>query len=274
MHKACIALHGGLGNTLHQIAFAIYLENIGVDIRFDFSRFSCGSSLKGLSEELNDYVYSRRSDATKFMPPINGRLRFLSRPLAFMFGYNSFYVDYSSTSVNLRNFLNDSRLTNPWFFGYFQTREFAEIAYNQILAFMDWGSETSEEIGVHIRLGDYRKIGVDLEKNYYKRAIESARNLVGDVPVKIYSNELTAAENIMSDLVDDIEFVRAGNDYEHFKCLSKSQAIVCSSSTFSWWSAFISETSKVFYPSPWDKNNSMTDSLIIPDSRKWFPIER
>jgi hypothetical protein len=115
-------------------------------------------------------------------------------------------------------------------------------------------------IGIHIRMGDFRKLAKDEEfgqagavrtpEKYFIDVINSIRNLYGsNLRVSIFSdghkNELN---NILT--LPEVYLVEDNNDLVDLLLLSKSKIIVTSAgSSFSYWAGFISDAPLIKHPS-------------------------
>lgn len=118
---------------------------------------------------------------------------------------------------------------------------------------------TVPSIGVHIRLGDFKKLkkGEDFSKTgatrtperYFIEVIDSLRAIHGrSLPVSVftdgYKSELKELFNLKN-----ITLLTGNADLVDMLLLSKSKIIVTSAgSTFSYWSAFLSEAVVIMHP--------------------------
>lgn len=114
-------------------------------------------------------------------------------------------------------------------------------------------------IGVHIRMGDYRKLkpGEDFSKvgfvrtpeQYFTDVITKMRQVAGsNLPVSVftdgYEHEL---EHLLS--LDNISVVKGNPDIIDLLLLSKSRLIITSAgSTFSYWAGFLSDAPLIMHP--------------------------
>ena len=119
--------------------------------------------------------------------------------------------------------------------------------------------ETAPLIGVHIRMGDFRKLqqgenfanvgAVRTPELYFVDIIESIRKINGrELPVAVftdgYKEEL---EKLL--LLQDVKIVEGNPDIIDLLLLAKSKIIVTSAgSTFSYWSGFLSEAALIIHP--------------------------
>lgn len=114
-------------------------------------------------------------------------------------------------------------------------------------------------IGVHIRMGDFRKLkdGEDFSKaglvrtpeNYFVDVIKNIRQVHGtNLPVSIFSdgkkNEL---QSILE--LENVSLIEGNPDIVDLVLLSNSKIIVSSAaSTFSYWAAFLSNAPVILHP--------------------------
>jgi hypothetical protein len=118
----------------------------------------------------------------------------------------------------------------------------------------DWCSRlvndisNTASIGVHIRLGDYERLGEILipEEIFYLNGIEVLRSeLRGDPEVVVFSDDPLRLQERFPSLakIGHIVSPPAGTTpVESLLALSKSSAFVCSNSSFSWWGSVLNNT--------------------------------
>lgn len=129
------------------------------------------------------------------------------------------------------------------------------------------------EIGVHIRMGDFRKLNVGEEfkgghvrtpESYFVNIINGIRTLIGvDIKVNVftdgYKNEFDTIFNLKN-----IEIVEGNNDLVDMLLLSKSKIIVITTgSTFSYWAGFLSDAPMIMDT---DHNRSRIRSIDSNDN--------
>lgn len=114
------------------------------------------------------------------------------------------------------------------------------------------------EIGVHIRMGDFRKLNVGEEfkgghvrtpESYFINIINGIRNLIGnEIKVNVFTDGYKNEFESIFDL-KNIEMVEGNSDLVDMLLLIKSKIIVISTgSTFSYWSGFLSNAPMVMHP--------------------------
>jgi hypothetical protein len=134
--------------------------------------------------------------------------------------------------------------------------------------------ESTNSVGVHIRRGDYVKLGLivcDIQ-NYYARCIERMNREEQDAVFYIFSDDIPwVKENLK--VSDDCRLVFIDNKNsspDDMRLLQHCNHFIMSNSTFSWWGAFLGThpNKKVFVPKYWTERPHQ--SLFVLD--EWTPI--
>jgi hypothetical protein len=120
-------------------------------------------------------------------------------------------------------------------------------------------TQTSPWIGVHIRMGDFRKMkeGEDFSKlghvrtpeAYFMHVIETIRTICQDtVPVSVFTNgHRHELESLFS--LPGVKMIQGNRDITDMLLLSRSKVIVTSAgSSFSYWSGFLSNAPIIMHP--------------------------
>jgi hypothetical protein len=114
-------------------------------------------------------------------------------------------------------------------------------------------------IGVHIRMGDFRKLmpgdvfsklgGVRTPEDYFVEVIEKLRAIYGNnVPVAVFTDGYRNEFKKISCL-PHLRFIEGNSDMVDLLLLSRSKVIVTSaSSTFGYWSGFLSDAPIIIHP--------------------------
>ncbi|MBQ9395804.1 MAG: alpha-1,2-fucosyltransferase [Proteobacteria bacterium] len=112
--------------------------------------------------------------------------------------------------------------------------------------------ENRESVGIHIRRGDFIKLGWDSGLNFYCRGISKMRELLGKCGFYVFTDDKPwARENLSS--IDDLQIVDL-SVLDEFFLLKNCKHQIVSESTFGWWAAYLN-------PNP-DKK------IIIPEKFK------
>jgi len=202
------------------------------------------------------------------------------------------FSTYRSSSVGYDSALESQVLENK-IFGYFQTYKYLEQP--EVRNFVDslYLSSTSEWFGkcladmlelptisVHIRRGDYLSLqdsfGV-LSGEYYKSAINFTlkNSSIQYARVLVFSDDFALAKELFGNIEVPfpVQFAESPENLpeESLMLMSKSDALVISNSTFSWWAAQLGNQSKfVVRPSKWFRAMSDPEELFPPE---WHPQE-
>ena len=170
-------------------------------------------------------------------------------------------------------------------FGYFQTpRYFGEIAeelreeLRSLLNSVCSSSEIHRElakpgtVAVHVRRGDYMQHSVFqvCDVDYYRDAINQMRKEVSGAKFFIFSDDPAWCRSTFCD--DDQTIVDSGeagnNPLYDLHLMSLAAHHIIANSTYSWWSAWLaqSSTQRVIMPDRW-----YAGEIIAPiDEKKWF----
>jgi len=163
--------------------------------------------------------------------------------------------------------------------GYFQHPSWFSDSLSGVLARLDERRPESipsileSTVGVHLRRGDYVRLGWELPLDYYSAALDEARRC-GLTRALVVSDDQVVAELFRSHLVGrgwDIVTVPTSNGvgaaFADFHSLASAEGRVLSNSTFSWWAAKLGEhrspgaPGPTFCPPTWIEG---TDHLIDP----------
>ncbi|WP_270713040.1 alpha-1,2-fucosyltransferase [Phocaeicola coprophilus] len=108
-------------------------------------------------------------------------------------------------------------------------------------------------VAVHIRRGDYINSNfISLANtNYYSNSLEYIEKIenIHNLKLYIFSDDPQWCKDNLSFLNRfDYEFIQGNKDYEDMYLMSKCMYIVIANSTFSWWSAYLSNAKNVIAP--------------------------
>ena len=293
--KTTVRLIGGLGNQLFIYFAGLYLSkklntNLVCDLSYlDSDRTKHGVSITSFNLEGN---FVRKSNwalgASTLLERIASRLGY-KIPFIRRF-YQSVTNSYLSTGIGydpgIEKISKDVVLK-----GYFQTWKYVQgleetgeltlkikkpsVWFAQIMAV----AEDIRPIIIHVRRGDYHEdvnafIGV-LGPKYYKNAINEIRAAGIYAPIWVFSDDIESAKRVLK-LQDDentnwIVAPEGTDPAEEIAIMQFGCAHIIANSTFSWWGAYLSPTTKmVIAPGSWFKGQTEPLDLIPPD---WKRIE-
>lgn len=136
------------------------------------------------------------------------------------------------------------------------------------LDYIEW-VKACNSVAIHIRLGDYKKIGNCLDLSYYKRAIETIQANNPNLIFFVFSDDIPEAKKIFQNMNGEFEFVSYASEnltLDDFFIMKSCKHQIIANSSYSWWAAWLNEnTDKIvicpekgewkgdFYPDDWIK---------------------
>lgn len=237
-----VRLMGGVGNQFFQYAFAEVLRRNGKEVLFE---------------------------STWFQKP---RKEF--RP--FRLGSYNTDITLSNDFNKLRRISDDGKkdcyliYDNCYFYGYWQYLQWYESLQDHFKevftlkeclksdTYKEWADkiEATNGFGIHIRRGDYLKTDWFLPILYYLNTysrVVNEYNIQGDVFIFSDDPEYFEQYNLEQYFGRPTHIIKNMPDYLSLELLKKCKNLMLSSSTFSWWGAFLNENQdcKVFAPLRW-----------------------
>ena len=288
--KVICELAGGLGNQMFCYASGMAIaQKYDCDFKIDISRFA--NDKFGRKFELSNFNISAPIINLKRNNLANKLIR-KARILPYKviteddcifndientrFDSDKIYLDYNWHQQNHRLF--DSIYDDI----------VDEFAYkNSISSNFSSISEQLElffTVSVHLRYGDYVKIGCCIDPRYYSEAIEKLlsraklMNISKEIAIVVFSEDTDAAMNIIRNAASNVKIIGIDRSYgltdiEEFILMKNCDAQVISNSTFSWWAAYLSEKNNSLVAAPtidgWIKNE--WNSSYFP--KDWITIK-
>lgn len=300
--KRYLVITGGLGNQLFQLAGAMSSTNDQINVvsclgqprlfngELEISRLDLSGRAAFLKCNKRHYLSTRIYSL--LLSSVTRRQylhkNFLTRYLILALG--SFVL-----SVHLKSFVwprvsidigfdNDFKYRHGnIFIGYFQSfnqinqaRDTLLNAFGKILPIDSIKDFDPPDLVIHSRLGDYRSeihFGT-LGSDYFSKALESVSYFINPKNIWLFSDEPELAITLIPEAYRDKLCVVGGSDDSPLKLIAtmlKGKSFIISNSTFSWWSAFLSQSNIVIAPRPWFAEGK-TPNLLIPET--WIQINR
>lgn len=187
-----------------------------------------------------NYYLSNKKDAL-FEPKID-KLNNLGKNKIVIFNKIPHWSDYFNELKIYRNFIKAQLL---------------DLSHKKVLN--KYFEAESPNIGIHIRMGDFRKVSNIEEMKkfglartpiyYFIDCIKKIRSSIGEcIPVTVFSD---GSEKELTEILSlpNIKLFTSGNDLADLLILSKSKIIITSAgSTFSYWAAFLSDADIIHNP--------------------------
>ncbi len=170
--------------------------------------------------------------------------------------------------------------------GFWQSYLYFDKYYNEIVKQFSPAYELSYEtkrliseieienyaVAVHIRRGDYEKIGCCLTMEYYYCAMKKIQSMHPDSKFYVFSDNIEWVMKNLNVLDFNVKFVKrnaAAPPFDDIWVMSKCCANIIANSSFSWWAAYLNINKDKYIVAPkkiYDNNNK-----IIPNN--WHVID-
>ena len=282
-------LSGGIGNQLFQYSAAKYFE-IKKEVKLAF-----------INQVSNDFKNINFNPIKKLFKEIQFKENIFSKSYIIIFLwkidrklsnnisiYSKIRKIYSPKEIGFiqpePNFTNVGKIR-----GYFQSYKYAECSRVQIIQALNqlptspWTINKLSEaikvkpISMHIRRGDYiqqsSRYGL-LDESYYLIALSKLTKNTKEREIWIFSDDL---DNALVEKISNIYktvFINKPegvSDLEVLLVMSKCSSHVIANSTFSWWGAYLSESSNnVVSPKPWTISGLNPNELLPPN---WITVD-
>lgn len=181
-------------------------------------------------------------------------------------------------NANILNVNNNTRL-----FGYWQNEKYFIDYRHELLEMFVPTYELSQSclqlideihssnsISVHIRRGDYVKIGICLGMEYYEKAIAYIKGKVDNPVFYVFSDDKEYADDLFKKMDCDykiVEYEPVNSSIDDIFVMKECKHNIVANSSYSWWGAWLNnnkykivvcpynnETDRTgFYPSEWVK---------------------
>lgn len=284
-----VELTCGLGNQMFQYAFAKALQkHLQVPVLLDKTWYDTQDNSTQFSLDIFnvDLEYATNTQIEK----AKARVSKLPGLLRKMFGLKKHNIAYSQSFDFHDEYLLPNDFT--YFSGFFQNakylkgleQELKSIFYYDSNNFSNFGKQRLElilqaknSIFIHIRRGDYCKIGWELGMDYYKRAIQYIMDRVEEPKFFIFgATDISFTEQFQKNLgLNESNSVNLSektitqdNQHEDMFLMCYCKHAILANSSYSFWSAYLNNDANniVIAPTPWLLDN---DNIICDD---WIKI--
>lgn len=177
--------------------------------------------------------------------------------------------------------------------GYFQSWRYFEPVEDQLKNQLSnpknpsqWMHDTRDQlsqlgpwIAVHVRRGTYLQVPIMglVGNDYYSRAISYLDNLVGNLPLVLFSDSPDSLIDLRSRYKDRAKVISTPDSVrpiDVLQVMSDASHLVIANSTFSWWAAYLKDRSDriVIAPRPWLDDRNFNERDLIPQG--WLTLGR
>ena len=203
----------------------------------------------------------------------------LNNPISVKAVYGSHSVNYDELLNTNRDIIVDSYLQRSEY--YIQDREQIKQWFMIPNADMYAAPEKSELV-VHIRETDYKTLGILLNEKFYIEGLTKLAALINATKITVVTDNCNAPIiKTLSDTGINILSNVPVNTFMHsidepmirdYMYMLKSNYLLISQSSFSWWAAFLGDHSKVYFPvtnnkSMWKMHPDKTDIDLFIDGK-------
>lgn len=279
-------IQGGLGNQMFQVALAI-----AAALEYGGKAVFLNEKLNGIEGNTDrptywNSVFRKCSVYERLDDSLNG---------SFIDLHEFHTHTYTPVVESIKNYIDNKVIKNFRFVGYFQSSRYFNKYKNEIKelfepskAVKNWcenklkewekndkfSDESNIKVAIHIRRTDYVKLGWNLLLEYYLKSIEQVETKLNEkynnIQFIIFSDDIEwCKENFKS--VKNVSFCQEGSDIEQMYLISKMNGMICSNSSFSWWSTYLSDTHEIVtVPERWFINQSYNPDIYEPN---WIKIK-
>lgn len=255
---------GGLGNQLHQLCFAKYLEKNNFETFINtqwFENLKVDDSTTQRKLSLNIEKFNLNTVHKKQMYRYHFYEKIEKFPLVkrvYISRFNNYYKSHFGNSFNTEISYLKNRFIgywqNPKFYG--EKKQYLMNSLDKHEEFISRKSEQkSESTLIHIRNGDYIDWNEDLPSQYYNKAVNQILKIEKKAKFDIFTDSQNTenylfkyAENVYNDIDENpLSTLSRMTNYKNF---------IIANSSLSFFAAFLGSDhqSKVIYPNPWFKD--------------------
>ena len=282
MSIVAVELSGGLANQLFQYAAGLALaRRHGAQLVLDSTLFQRPSEPRRLA--LNSFAMEGIFSTSRVRFTNGGKLANLvvdglSRELQELTVVRESGFDYDpgfeklGTNVYLRGYWQSSRYFDHLASDLRAMINIPDIELDEPTRALRQEIKAGPSVGIHVRRGDYlvepyrSRHGV-CSVDYYRAAMECLRSEIPNCKFYVFSDDVDWCRANFRD-ADTLVVGLYGPNQAHIDLglLAACNHRIESNSSFSWWSAFLSDggKGKTIAPTPWFQNRSSVPDLIQP----------
>ena len=126
----------------------------------------------------------------------------------------------------------------------------------------------SNTVSIHIRRGDYVRIGCTIDEKYYYDAIDIIQYKIPHAKFFVFTDDKEFARKLMSKTSSSheiVEYSQSNPTLEDFYLMTNCSHHIIANSSYSWWAAYLGDQNSQivapatgiwkseFYPNDWEK---------------------
>lgn len=279
----------GLGNQMFQYAYAMSLREKGIDVRIDLDKSYDSMFGKYRGNEIRENsIQNFKISISSINMKCYKKYEYLYRDTwkkkvifwlqnHLLWKYKFYEEEEPGFSKKVAE-LKGNYYIKGWFQNeeYFKNirsiilKEFLPKKKIKISKELKKALQDQESVSMHIRRGDFLRIGLVLNATYYEKAIDYVKNIYRNPIILIFSDDLEwVKKNIhLSGKYIFVNEKRKLKDYEELFIMSRCKANIISNSTFSWWGAWLNQNQDKIVVAPRKWNNGQEN--IVPED--WITL--
>ena len=270
----------GFGNQLFMYACGYATaQRLQTKLALDISYLATNKLRSYELDKLNiisDKIITIKEHHPYIIKVLSRKLKHAYIKMKYSFFYDSDVYTYNKKALEL----ND----NTYLSGYWQTEKYF-INYRHDLLNMFTPKyempivcknyiekiKNCNSVAVHIRRGDYEKIGICLDQQYYDEAFNKVEQSVQSPKYFIFSDDIEYAKQLFLNKVGSIEYITyqsTNSTLNDFFMMKECKHTIIANSSYSWWAAWLNKNKSKIVVCPISKKN-INDRY--PDN--WIKIE-
>lgn len=126
-----------------------------------------------------------------------------------------------------------------------------------------------ESVAVHVRRGDYVKLGICLDWAYYYKAINLVKSKIKNPVFFVFSDDLEYARRIFANYNEEFRYINYSSNnqtLDDFFIMKSCKHIIMANSSYSWWAAWLNDNPDKLVVRP----NFSNTVLTYPET--WIPV--
>ncbi len=273
---AIVDMKGGFGNQLFQLCFANYLNSYNIDTYINSRNFERSKKIKNLDVDLRELILPieffgmKEINNTKFM--ILEIIQKISR--------NVMVKKFNDKNFEINKLKRINRLDGYWqnldYFKFSKDYLISTLSNNNKLKNAIYSKKVEGSTMVHVRRGDYLRLGEELDIRYYEKSINNARENIDKFSFSVFTDDKRwVREHKIFDDANNVFFSSnsKSDTLDTFAEMLKFENYIISNSTFSLMASLLSQTvgSLIYIPDPWfrksEKIINYENTIKIPNSK-------